>query len=32
MNFIKENWSEIKETMKREYNLSSISYDTWIEP
>ena len=32
MNFIKENWTEIKETVKREYNLSSISYDTWIEP
>lgn len=32
MNFIKENWIEIKETVKREYNLSSISYETWIEP
>ena len=32
MNFIKENWTEIKEIVKREYNLSSISYDTWIEP
>ena len=32
MNFIKENWMEIKEIVKREYNLSSISYDTWIEP
>ena len=32
MNFITENWTEIKEIVKREYNLSSISYDTWIEP
>ena len=32
MNMIKENWNEIKETIRREYNLSSISYDTWISP
>ena len=32
MNMIKENWLEIKETVRREYNLSSISYNTWIEP
>lgn len=29
---IKENWLEIKETVRREYNLSDISYHTWIEP
>jgi len=29
---IKENWLEIKETVRREYNLSDISYYTWIEP
>lgn len=32
MNEIKNNWMEIKETVRREYNLSSISYNTWIEP
>ena len=32
MDFIKENWSQIKEIVRREYSLSSISYDTWIEP
>jgi len=32
MNEIKENWMEIKETVRREYNITSISYSTWIEP
>lgn len=32
MELIKEKWLDIKETVKREYNLSSISYNTWIEP
>ena len=32
MNEIMNNWMEIKETVRREYNLSSISYNTWIEP
>lgn len=31
-NTMKENWLEIKEIMRREYNLSLISYNTWIEP
>ncbi|MCR4597515.1 MAG: chromosomal replication initiator protein DnaA [Acetatifactor sp.] len=31
MELIKENWNEIKETVKREYNLSDVSYRTWIE-
>ncbi len=29
---IKENWKTIKETVRREYNLSDISYHTWVEP
>lgn len=29
---IKEQWIEIKETVRREYNLSDISYHTWVEP
>jgi len=32
MNIIKEKWTEIKETVRREYNLSNISYQTWVEP
>lgn len=32
MEDIKENWDIIKETMKREYNISDISYQTWIAP
>lgn len=32
MEVIKENWMMIKETVRREYNLSDISYHTWVEP
>lgn len=32
MESIKERWEEIKETVKREYNLTDISYTTWIKP
>lgn len=32
MDNIKENWVEIKEIVKREYNLSGISFSTWVEP
>lgn len=32
MSIIKDNWQEIKEKIKEEYELSSISYNTWIEP
>lgn len=32
MDAIKENWISIKETVRREYNLSDISYHTWVEP
>ncbi|MCM1049330.1 MAG: chromosomal replication initiator protein DnaA [Clostridiales bacterium] len=32
MDSIKENWDLIKETLKKEYDLSDISYTTWIAP
>ncbi len=32
MDFIEENWDLIKETLKKEYDLSDISYKTWIAP
>ncbi|MBD5449096.1 MAG: chromosomal replication initiator protein DnaA [Lachnospiraceae bacterium] len=32
MDSIKENWNLIKETLRREYELSDISYSTWIVP
>lgn len=32
MDSIKENWDLIKETLRREYDLSDISYSTWITP
>lgn len=32
MDNIKEKWTDIKETVRREYNLSDISYHTWVEP
>jgi len=32
MDFIKENWELIKETLKKEYSLSEISYSTWVSP
>lgn len=32
MDNIRENWTTIKETVRREYNLSDISYHTWVEP
>ena len=32
MDSIKENWSLIKETLRKEYELSDVSYHTWIEP
>lgn len=30
MDSIKENWELIKQTIKKEYDLSNISYNTWI--
>ncbi len=32
MDTIKENWDLIKQTLRKEYELSDISYSTWIEP
>ena len=32
MDAIKENWTTIKEAVRREYSLSNVSYRTWIEP
>ncbi|MCM1263634.1 MAG: chromosomal replication initiator protein DnaA [Butyrivibrio sp.] len=32
MDSIKDNWDLIKETLKKEYDLSDISYTTWIAP
>jgi chromosomal replication initiator protein len=32
MDILKENWEVIKDTVRKEYNLSDISYHTWIEP
>lgn len=32
MDGLRENWPMIKETIRREYNISDISYHTWIEP
>ena len=29
---MKEKWNLIKETIRKEYELSNISYSTWIEP
>ena len=31
MDFIEKNWELIKQTIKKEYELSNISYNTWIE-
>jgi len=32
MDDIKENWMTIKETIRREYSMSDISYQTWVKP
>lgn len=32
MDEIKENWTLIKETIKREYNITDVSYRTWVNP
>ena len=32
MDEIKENWLTVKETIKREYNITDISYQTWVAP
>ena len=30
MDFIRDNWETIKETVRKEYDLSEISYNTWV--
>ena len=32
MDDIKESWSNIKEIIRREYNISDISFQTWVNP
>ena len=32
MDIIKQAWQEIKDTIRKEYNISKVAYDTWIEP
>ncbi|MCM1136152.1 MAG: chromosomal replication initiator protein DnaA [Clostridium sp.] len=32
MDFIRENWDLIKDTIRKEYDLSDISYNTWVKP
>ncbi len=32
MDIIKQQWLEIKENIRKEYNITTISYNTWIEP
>lgn len=32
VNIIKEQWDVIKDTLRREYDLSDISYNTWLSP
>lgn len=32
MEYIKDNWNLIKETLRTEYDLSDISYNTWVKP
>jgi len=32
MDLIRDMWEEIKETVRKEYDLSEISYNTWVEP
>ena len=32
MDSIKEKWDFIKDTVRKEYDLSDVSFRTWIEP
>lgn len=32
MDKIEERWSEIKEIIRKEYNITDISFQTWVEP
>ncbi len=29
---IRENWEKIKETVRKEYELTAVSFDTWVNP
>lgn len=32
MQLLKEKWNEVKETIRMEYDLSDVSFHTWVEP
>ena len=32
MDIIRDNWELIKDTVRREYELSSVSFNTWVKP
>lgn len=32
MSSIREKWEEIKETVRKEYELTDVSFDTWVKP
>ena len=32
MDNIEKNWDEIKNTIRKEYNVSDVAYSTWIDP
>ncbi len=32
INSIQEKWEEIKETVRKEYELTDVSFDTWVKP
>ena len=32
MDLIREQWEEIKEALKHEYEISNIAFETWIKP
>ncbi len=31
-NIVNEKWDEILETLKREYEISDVSFNTWLKP
>ena len=32
MQLLEEKWNEVKETIRMEYDLSDVSFHTWVEP
>ena len=32
MDFISEKWDEITDKMRNEFNISNVSFETWIKP